>query len=252
MIAKRIIPCLYVRQGRVVKGNNFEGPSDVSSPVGLARFYSDNGADELVFYDINTTADERRAFSDILQQTARQLFIPLTVGGSVSDVEDFAWALQYGADKVSVNSGAVENPTLIRDAANRYGAQCVVLSVDVKQVDGIWRVFTHGGRDATNLDALQWIRHCVDMGAGEIVVNSLDADLAGGGFDLPLLQAVCDAVKVPVTASGGATQTADFVQLFTALPQVDAALAAATFHCGAVSIRDLKQQMVAAGIPTRT
>ena len=251
MIAKRIIPCLYVRDGRVVKGNNYDGPSDVSSPMGLARFYGDNGADELVFYDITTTAEERQVFADILQQTARQLFIPLTVGGGISSVEDIEWALHCGADKVSINSGAVRNPQLIRDAAVRYGAQCVVLSVDVKQVNGVWRVFTRGGKESTDLEAIDWIRRCVDLGAGEIVVNSVDADGAGRGFDLPLLRAVCDAVDVPVIASGGADRATDFVDLFTTLPQVDAGLAAATFHCGAVSIRDLKQQMIAAGIPTR-
>ena len=251
MITKRIIPCLDVRDGRVVKGVNFEGLHDVSSPIELAKYYSENGADELVFYDITASAEGRRLFTDILCETARQVFIPLTVGGGINTVADFERVLGCGADKVSVNSGAIRNPDLVYEAAKRYGDQCVVLSADIKRVDGVFRVFAKGGRENTGMEAIQWIKRCVDNGAGEIVVNSIDTDGVKGGFDLEMLRAVCDAVSVPVIASGGAGNIQDFITLFNTLPGVDAGLAASIFHFGEVAIRDLKQQMAAAGIPAR-
>ncbi|MBP3435759.1 MAG: imidazole glycerol phosphate synthase subunit HisF [Clostridia bacterium] len=251
MITKRIIPCLDVRDGRVVKGVNFQGLSDVSSPVELARYYSENGADELVFYDITASAEGRRLFTDILCEAARTVFIPLTVGGGINTVDDFDRVLKCGADKVSVNSGAIRDPSLVREAAKRYGDQCVVLSVDVKRVDGAFRVFARGGRDDTGMEAIGWIRRCVADGAGEVVVNSIDTDGVRGGFDHEMLAAVCDAVSVPVIASGGAGCAEDFVKLFRALPRVDAGLAASIFHFGEVRIRDLKQLLAKADIPVR-
>ena len=251
MITKRIIPCLDVRDGRVVKGVNFEGLRDVSSPVELGMFYSSCGADELVFYDITASSDGRKLFTEILCETAKKVFIPLTVGGGINTVADFDRVLKCGADKVSVNSGAIRNPDLIYEAAKLYGDQCVVLSVDVKRVDGQFRVFAKGGREDTGLEAIEWIRRCVGNGAGEVVVNSIDTDGVKGGFDLEMLQAVCDAVSVPVIASGGAGKIDDFITLFKTLPKVDAGLAASIFHFGEVSISDLKQKMAEADIPTR-
>ena len=251
MITKRIIPCLDVKNGRVVKGVNFQGLSDVSSPIELARFYTQQGADELVFYDITASAEGRELFTDILCETARQVFIPLTVGGGINTVQDFDRVLKCGADKVSVNSGAIRNPGLIGEAAKLYGDQCVVLSVDVKRVDGVFRVFAKGGRENTGMEAIEWIKKCVDAGAGEVVVNSIDTDGVKKGFDLEMLQAVCDAVSVPVIASGGAGCKEDFITLFNTLPKVDAGLAASIFHFGEVAIPDLKQQMAQAGIPAR-
>ena len=251
MITKRIIPCLDVRDGRVVKGVNFTGLNDVSSPVELARFYSDNGADELVFYDITASAEGRNLFTDILRQVASTIFIPLTVGGGIRTLDDFDRVLKCGADKVSVNSGAISHPHLIHEAAKRYGDQCVVLSADIKRVDGRFHLFAKGGREDTGLDAIDWIRRGAEQGAGEIVVNSIDTDGVKGGFDLELLQAVCDVVSVPVIASGGAGCADDFIRLFHALPQVDAGLAASIFHFGEVSLVDLKQAMHQAGIPAR-
>ena len=243
MITKRIIPCLDVRDGRVVKGTNFMGLRDVSSPVELARYYSDNGADELVFYDITASAEGRGLFTDILTEVARTIFIPLTVGGGINTVEDFDRVLKCGADKVSVNSGAIRNPELVRQAANRYGDQCVVLSVDIRRVDGSFRVFAKGGREDTGMEAIAWIRRCVGMGAGEVVVNSIDTDVVKGGFDLEMLDAVCRAVRVPVVASGGAGCTEDFVRLFRTLPAVDAGLAASVFHFGEIRIPELKEEL---------
>lgn len=251
MITKRIIPCLDVKNGRVVKGVNFQGLSDVSSPVELARFYTEQGADELVFYDITASAEGRELFTDILCETARQVFIPLTVGGGINTVQDFDRVLKCGADKVSVNSGAIRNPALIGEAAKLYGDQCVVLSVDVKRVDGVFRVFAKGGRENTGMEAIEWIKKCVDAGAGEVVVNSIDTDGVKKGFDLEMLSAVCDAVSVPVIASGGAGCKEDFITLFNTLPKVDAGLAASIFHFGEVAIPDLKKQMAQAGIPAR-
>lgn len=251
MITKRIIPCLDVRNGRVVKGVNFEGLRDVSSPVELARYYSDNGADELVFYDITASAEGRRLFTDILRETAKQVFIPLTVGGGINTVEDFDRVLKCGADKVSVNSGAIKNPSLIYEAAKRYGNQCVVLSVDIKRVDGVFRVFSKGGRENTGMEGIGWIKSCVENGAGEVVVNSIDTDGVKKGFDLEMLEKVCEAVSVPVIASGGAGGADDFITLFKALPKVDAGLAASVFHFGEVKISDLKKRMAQEGIPSR-
>ena len=251
MITKRIIPCLDVKNGRVVKGVNFEGLGDVASPVALAEYYSRCGADELVFYDITASAEGRALFTDILCETARRVFIPLTVGGGINTVEDFDRVLKCGADKVSGNSGAIRNPGLVEAAAKRYGDQCVVLSADIKRVDGVFRVFAKGGRENTGMEAISWIKRCVAMGAGEIVVNSIDTDGVKQGFDLEMLAAVCQAVSVPVIASGGAGRIDDFITLFQTLPGVDAGLAASIFHFGEVEIRDLKAAMAAAGIPAR-
>ncbi len=251
MITKRIIPCLDVRDGRVVKGVNFEGLHDVSSPIELAKFYSQCGADELVFYDITASAEGRNLFTDILCKTAKSVFIPLTVGGGINTIDDFDRVLKCGADKVSVNSGAIRNPQLIYDAAKLYGDQCVVLSVDVKRVDGVFRVFAKGGRENTGMEAINWIKTCVDSGAGEVVVNSIDTDGVKGGFDLEMLEKVCEVVNVPVIASGGAGNIDHFIKLFNALPKVDAGLAASIFHFGEVAISDLKAQMKAQGIPVR-
>lgn len=243
MITKRIIPCLDVKNGRVVKGVNFLGLADVSSPVKLAEYYSRCGADELVFYDITASAEDRVLFTDILCEVARQIFIPLTVGGGINTLSDFDRVLKCGADKVSVNSGAIKNPDLIRQGAEKYGNQCVVLSCDIKRVGGEYRVFAKGGREDTGLEAISWIRHCVDLGAGEVVVNSIDTDGVKKGFDLPMLKAVCEAVHVPVIASGGAGNMQDFVTLFKEIPEISAGLAASIFHFGKVEIQDLKKTL---------
>lgn len=251
MITKRIIPCLDVRDGRVVKGVNFDQLKDVSSPVDLAEFYSSCGADELVFYDITASSDGRKIFTEILRETAGKVFIPLTVGGGINSVEDFDRVLKCGADKVSVNSGAIRNPDLVSDAAKIYGDQCVVLSVDIKRVDGQFTVFAKGGRENTGMEAISWIRRCVENGAGEVVVNSIDTDGVKQGFDLEMLEAVCRAVQVPVIASGGAGCIQDFIELFRRIPDVDAGLAASIFHFGTVKIADLKKEMANQGIPSR-
>ena len=251
MITKRIIPCLDVRDGRVVKGVNFQELADVSSPVELAQYYSGCGADELVFYDITASSEGRALFTDILRETAARVFIPLTVGGGINTLDDFQRVLECGADKVSVNSGAIRDPSIIPRAAKRYGNQCVVLSVDAKRVGGRFRVFAKGGREDTGLDAIEWIKSGVENGAGEVVLNSIDTDGVKGGFDLELLRAACGAVDVPVVASGGAGSVQDFVTLFQALPKVDAGLAASIFHFGQVSIPELKKALAAEGIPTR-
>lgn len=251
MITKRIIPCLDVKNGRVVKGINFLGLNDVSSPVELASYYSDHGADELVFYDITASAEGRQLFTDILCEVARRVFIPLTVGGGINSLSDFDRVLKCGADKVSVNSGALRNPALIEEAAKRYGDQCVVLSADIKRVDGVFRVFSKGGRENTGLEAIDWIRRGVESGAGEIVVNSIDTDGVKGGFDLELLRAVTEAVSVPVIASGGAGKVSHFAELFKALPKVDAGLAASVFHFHEIDIPDLKMTLAGEGIPMR-
>ncbi len=251
MITKRIIPCLDVKDGRVVKGVNFLGLRDVNSPVELASWYSDCGADELVFYDITASAEGRGLFTDILREVASTIFIPLTVGGGISSLEDFDRVLKCGADKVSVNSGAIRDPELVRKAARRYGDQCVVLSADIKRVDGQFRVFARGGRDDTGIEAIGWIRRCVGMGAGEVVVNSIDTDGVKGGFDLPMLEAVCEAVRVPVIASGGAGCAGDFTELFRRVPEVSAGLAASIFHFGEVKIPQLKAELRQNGINVR-
>lgn len=251
MITKRIIPCLDVRDGRVVKGVNFEGLSDVSSPYELAKYYSDNGADELVFYDITASYENRGLFTDVLKKVASNIFIPLTVGGGINEVSDFDRVLKCGADKVSVNSGAIRNPKLIEEAAKLYGSQCVVISADVKRVDGVFRVFSKGGRENTGMEAISWIKGCVDMGAGEVVLNSIDTDGVKGGFDIEMLEKVCEVVNVPVIASGGAGNIQHFIDLFKALPKVDAGLAASIFHFGEVAIPDLKKALIDSGIPAR-
>ena len=251
MLTKRIIPCLDVRDGRVVKGVNFEGLADVSSPVALGKYYSDNGADELVFYDITASAEGRKLFSDALRAVAEQIFIPLTVGGGINTIDDFDRVLKCGADKVSVNSGAIRDPSLIGEAAKKYGSQCVVLSADVKRVNGQFTLFARGGRENTGIDAIEWIKKGVERGAGEIVLNSIDTDGVKKGFDLEMLAAVCDVVSVPVIASGGAGGIDDFVTLFKTLPQVDAGLAASIFHFGEVGIPDLKAALRENGIAVR-
>lgn len=251
MITKRIIPCLDVRGGRVVKGVNFEGLADVDSPVALAEYYSSHGADELVFYDITASVEGRGLFTGILRETASRVFIPLTVGGGINSLDDFGRVLKCGADKVSVNSGAIRDPSLIPAAAKRYGDQCVVISADIKRVDGEFRVFARGGRDDTGMEAIGWIKRCVASGAGEVVVNSIDTDGVKRGFDLEMLEAVCAAVNVPVIASGGAGCVADFVELFRALPGVDAGLAASVFHFGEIAIPDLKASLRKNGITVR-
>ena len=251
MITKRIIPCLDVKDGRVVKGVNFLGLADVSSPVKLAQFYSENGADELVFYDITASSDGRKLFTEILTEVASKIFIPLTVGGGINTLDDFDRVLKCGADKVSVDSGAIKNPDLIGEAAKKYGDQCVVLSADIKRVDGKFTLFAKGGRENTGIDAIEWVKRGAANGAGEIVVNSIDTDGVKNGFDLPMLEAVCKVVNVPVIASGGAGGIDHFKTLFHALPKVDAGLAASIFHFGEVSIKDLKDQLAADGINVR-
>ena len=251
MITKRIIPCLDVKNGRVVKGVNFAGLQDVSSPVSLGQYYSSHGADELVFYDITASSEGRRLFTEVLTEVASTIFIPLTVGGGINTLEDFDRVLKCGADKVSVNSGAIRDPSLIPRAAEKYGDQCVVLSCDIKRVDGQFRVFAKGGREDTGMEAISWIRNCVRQGAGEVVVNSIDTDGVKGGFDLEMLKAVRDAVQVPVIASGGAGCARDFVTLFREIPDMDAGLAASIFHFGEVKIDDLKQLLKEYNIPVR-
>lgn len=251
MITKRIIPCLDVRDGRVVKGTNFVGLNDVDDPVALGHFYSDSGADELVFYDITASFEGRKLFTDILRRVASEIFIPLTVGGGINTVEDFDRVLKCGADKVSVNSGAIRNPDLVGEAARKYGDQCVVISADVKRVDGEYHVFAKGGREDTGMDGIQWIKRCVDNGAGEVVLNSIDTDGVKQGFDLEMLDAVCSVVNVPVIASGGAGCQEDFIELFKTLPKVDAGLAASIFHFKEVLIPDLKRTLQENGINMR-
>ncbi|MBE5747017.1 MAG: imidazole glycerol phosphate synthase subunit HisF [Clostridiales bacterium] len=251
MITKRIIPCLDVKDGRVVKGVNFEGLREVASPVDLAKYYSSCGADELVFYDITASAEGRALFTDVLREAARSVFIPLTVGGGIRSVADFERVLSCGADKVSVNSGAIANPSIVKEAAQKYGNQCVVISADIKRVNGAFHVFAKGGREDTGLEAVSWIKRCVDEGAGEVVVNSMDTDGVKKGFDIELLKAVCAAVDVPVIASGGAGSIADFVTLFKEIPDIDAGLAASVFHFGEIAIADLKKELAKNGIPSR-
>ena len=251
MVTKRIIPCLDIKDGRVVKGVNFLNLQDVSNPVKLADYYSRSGADELVFYDITASFEGRKLFTDILTAVASTIFIPLTVGGGINSLEDFERVLTCGADKVSVNSGAIKNPELIGQAAKRYGDQCVVLSVDAKRVDGTYHVFLNGGRVDTGLDALEWIRQGVDRGAGEVVVNSIDTDGVKKGFDLEMLRDVSEIVHVPVIASGGAGGVQDFVDLFREIPDMSAGLAASIFHFGEVAIPDLKKVLQENGVCVR-
>ncbi len=250
MLAKRIIPCLDVRDGRVVKGTNFQGLRDMADPVELARFYNGSGADELVFYDITASAEGRGLFTDILRRVASEIFIPLTVGGGIRTLADFDRVLKCGADKVSVNSGAIADPSIIAAAARRYGDQCVVLSMDVKRVDGKFRLFAKGGREDTGIDAMEWAVRGVEDGAGEIVLNSIDTDGVKNGFDLEMLDALAARVKVPVVASGGAGNREHFAELFTH-PGVDAGLAASIFHSKQVDIKDLKRFLQGRGVEMR-
>lgn len=250
MITKRIIPCLDVRNGRVVKGKNFEGIQDVSDPVEMAKFYNREGADELVFYDITASVEERGLFTDILRKVASEIFIPLTVGGGINTLEDFDRVLKCGADKVSVNSGAIRNPNIIGQAAKKYGDQCVVLSMDIKRVDGVFRLFAKGGRENTGIDALQWAVDGVNSGAGELVVNSIDTDGVKGGFDLELLDAIAARINVPIIASGGAGKMEDFSELF-AHEGIDAGLAASIFHYKEIRIEDLKKYLRDQGVEVR-
>ena len=250
MITKRIIPCLDVRNGRVVKGKNFEGIQDVSDPVEMAKFYNREGADELVFYDITATVEERGLFTDILRKVASEIFIPLTVGGGINTLEVFDRVLKCGADKVSVNSGAIRNPNIIGQAAKKYGDQCVVLSMDIKRVDGVFRLFAKGGRENTGIDALQWAVDGVNSGAGELVVNSIDTDGVKGGFDLELLDAIAARVNVPIIASGGAGKMEDFSELFSH-EGIDAGLAASIFHYKEIRIEDLKKYLRDQGVEVR-
>lgn len=252
MLTKRIIPCLDVRDGKVVKGVQFQDLQELASPIDLAKRYNAAGADELVFYDITASAEGRALFSDILQDVAREIFIPLTVGGGINTLADFERVLNSGADKVSINSGALKDPSLIERAAKKYGSQCVVLSVDIKKAAGTWHVFSQGGRIDTRKDALAWIREGQERGAGEIVANSMDTDGVRAGFDLPLLRAITETTELPVIASGGAGNAQDFVKLFQSVPKIDAGLAASIFHHEEVSIKELKEQLKAAGIPVRT
>lgn len=251
MITKRIIPCLDVKDGKVVKGVNFEGLREVASPVELAKIYSENGADELVFYDITASAEGRALFTDVLREVAKTVFIPLTVGGGINTTDDFERVLGCGADKVSVNSGAIKDPTLITRAAKKYGDQCVVISADIKRVNGVFHVFAKGGRVDTGMEAIAWIKKCVDLGAGEVVVNSMDTDGVKKGFDIELLKRIVETVDVPVIASGGAGSQEDFVRLFKEIPDVDAGLAASVFHFGEIAIPELKKTLADNGIVMR-
>ena len=250
MLAKRIIPCLDVKDGRVVKGTNFEGLRDMADPVEMARFYNESGADELVFYDITASAEGRNLFTDILRQVASEIFIPLTVGGGIRTLEDFDRVLKCGADKVSVNSGAIADPAIIGAAAKKYGDQCVVLSMDVKRVDGQFRLFAKGGREDTGIDAMEWAVRGVADGAGEIVLNSIDTDGVKQGFDLEMLDALASRVSVPIIASGGAGKMEDFAELFTHTG-IDAGLAASIFHTRQVEIRELKRYLRTRGVEMR-
>ena len=250
MITKRIIPCLDIRDGRVVKGKNFQGVQDVDDPVALAKFYNDEGADELVFYDITASVEARPLFTGVLKRVAQEIFIPLTVGGSINEVSDFERVLSAGADKVSVNSGALRNPSLISESAKKYGNQCVVLSMDVKRVGGKYHVFSKGGRVDTEKDALEWAKFGEDNGAGEIVLNSIDTDGVKSGFDIEMLTDLCNVVNIPVIASGGAGKIEDFSELFK-INGVDAGLAASIFHFKEVKIRDLKEYLKSKNIPVR-
>jgi len=248
MPIKKIIPCLDVKNGRVVKGVRFEGVNDVASPVDLARKYCEDGADELVFYDITASVEGRELYTNVLKQVLKEVSVPFAVGGGINTLEDFGRVLGYGADKVSINSGVIKNPEFIGEAVKEYGSQRVVFAVDVKQVGGAYHIFTKGGKEDTGLDAIEWIKRGASLGAGELVVNSIDTDGVKDGFDLALLKTVCDAVTIPVIASGGAGCIEDFIKLFKELPEIDAGLAASVFHFGEVKIPELKRKLHTNGI----
>ena len=242
MITKRIIPCLDVRNGRVVKGTNFEGLKDVDDPVDLAKYYNNSLADELVFYDITASYEGRKLFVNVLEKVANEIFIPLTVGGGINTIKDFDMVLKSGADKVSINSGAIKNPDLIREAAEKYGNQCVVLSIDIKRVNGRYSVFSKGGREDTGIDAIEWAVKGEKNGAGELVINSIDTDGVKNGFDIELLKEIADNVSIPLIASGGAGNMEHFKDVFQ-VKGVDAGLAASIFHFKEIDIKELKEYL---------
>lgn len=251
MLAKRIIPCLDVKDGRVVKGVNFANIRDAGDPVALAKYYSDAGADEIVFLDITATHEARKTVADVVARTAEQVFVPLTVGGGIRTVEDFQLLLRAGADKISVNSAAVDDPTLITRAAERFGSQCVVLAADAKRrSDGRYEIVVEGGRRFTGMDLIDWVVQAEQLGAGEILLTSMDADGTKEGFDLPMLRAVTEAVRIPVIASGGCGTLGHFVQVFEQT-DADAALAASLFHFGALTVGQVKEYLHNRNIPVR-
>lgn len=251
MLAKRIIPCLDVRDGRVVKGVNFFNIRDAGDPVELARYYSDQGADEIVFLDITATHEARKTVADVVERTAEQVFVPLTVGGGIRTLDDFRELLRAGADKISVNSAAVARPELITEAAERFGSQCVVLAVDARsRGDGTWEVVVAGGRKPTGLDLLEWVKKGETLGAGEILLTSMDADGTKAGFDLPMTKAVTEAVGIPVIASGGCGSLSHFAEVFEETG-CDAALAASLFHFGELTVPQVKDYLRARNIPVR-
>ncbi len=250
MLAKRIIPCLDVKDGRVVKGVNFVGLRDAGDPVEAAKFYNTQGADELVFLDITASCEKRKTIADVVERTAKCVFMPLTVGGGISSVEDFRTILGAGADKVAVNSAAVKDKELISRAADRFGSQCVVVAIDAKKTDGGYHVFIHGGRTDTGLDALEWAKTVQKLGAGEILLTSMDADGTKNGFDIPLTKLISDSVNIPVIASGGAGCCKDFADVFKETG-ADAALAASLFHFRELSVGEVKQYLKDDGIWVR-
>ncbi|MBM6663884.1 imidazole glycerol phosphate synthase subunit HisF [Flavonifractor plautii] len=251
MLAKRIIPCLDVRDGRVVKGVNFVNIRDAGDPVELAKYYSDQGADEIVFLDITATSDARDTVADVVERTAAQVFVPLTVGGGIRTLEDFQRLLRAGADKISVNSAAVARPELIAEAAERFGSQCVVLAVDARsRGDGTWEVVVAGGRKPTGIDLIEWVKRGEALGAGEILLTSMDADGTKAGFDLAMTKAVTDAVSIPVIASGGCGSLAHFAEVFEET-NCDAALAASLFHFGELTVPQVKEYLETRQIPVR-
>jgi cyclase len=250
MITKRIIPCLNIRDGQVVtSGRGYE--TLAMSPMDLAKAYAADGADELLLYDITANAEDKTIFTDVVKSITRSVFVPLTVGGRIRSTADFERVLACGADKVSVNSGAIKTASFIEEAAKKYGNQCVVLAVNVKKVGEEYHVFSHGGARDTGMEAVEWIKRCVGNGAGEVVVNSMGAVGVKGGYDVALLKKVCEAVEVPVIASGGAGNNADFLRLFTEIPDIDAGLAATAFHCGEINIKSLKETLIENGINVR-
>lgn len=250
MLSKRIIPCLDVKDGRVVKGINFVGLKDVGDPVECAKMYNRQGADEIVFLDITATHEGRKTMADVVRKTAKEVFVPLTVGGGISSVEDFRTLLLAGADKISINSAAVKNPSLISEAADKFGSQCVVVAIDAKRIDGSFHVVVHGGRIDTGIDAIKWAKKAQELGAGEILLTSMDADGTKEGFDIELLNAVCNVVSIPVIASGGCGKLEHFSQVFLE-SKADAALAASLFHYNELTVGQVKTHLREKNIPAR-